>query len=83
MRYNFACTLAANLGDREGALEMVRPTITGVKGSLGNAEVDPDLDLIRDDPRFKAWVAESKVRLAQRREKANSATAEGEAPPRS
>ena len=65
MRYNFACTLASELGDKEAALEMVKPTITQVKGSLGNAEFDPDLDLIRDDPRYKAWIGEAKARLAK------------------
>lgn len=62
MRYNFACVLAAIIGDREGALEMVKRSITEVKGSLGNAEFDPDLDLIRDDPQFQSWIAEAKAK---------------------
>lgn len=66
MRYNFACTIAAKLRDREAALEMVKPAILNIKGSLGNAEFDPDLDLIRDDPRYQGWIAETKARLAKR-----------------
>ena len=68
MRYNFACTLASVMSDREAALEMVKPTITLVKGSLGNVEFDPDLELIRDDPEFQSWIAEAKARLARSRQ---------------
>ncbi|HEU4809972.1 MAG TPA: TIR domain-containing protein [Sphingomicrobium sp.] len=70
MRYNFACTLASDFGDKEGALEMVEPTITQIKGSLGNAEFDPDLDLIRDDPRYQKWIADAKKRIASARREA-------------
>jgi adenylate cyclase len=65
MRYNFACTLAAELGDREAALEMVEAPLLHSKGSIGNAEFDPDLELIRDDPRYKAMIAKAKERLAK------------------
>ena len=64
MRYNFACALA-NLGDREGALEMIERALIGGKGAIGNAEFDPDLELIRDDPRFKAILAKAKERLTK------------------
>ena len=60
MRYNFACTLAANMGDRDGAFEMLEVALLKGRGSLGNAEFDPDLNLIRDDPRFKALIAKAK-----------------------
>jgi len=63
MRYNFACALARDLDDREGALRMLESCIPRIKGSLGNAEFDPDLDSIRDDPRFQKIMREAKKRL--------------------
>jgi adenylate cyclase len=53
MRYNFACALARDFGDGEGAIRMLEYCIPRLKGSLGNIEFDPDLDSIRDDPRFQ------------------------------
>jgi adenylate cyclase len=53
MRYNFACALARDLHDPEGAIHMLESCIPRLKGSLGNIEFDPDLDSIRDDPRFQ------------------------------
>src|SRR5438132_10188300 len=63
MRYNFACALARDLGDREGALRMLESSLSRIKGSLGNAESDPDLDSIRDDPRFKKSIRDARKRL--------------------
>ena len=63
MRYNFACTLARDLGDREAALKMFESAISRLKGSIGNAEFDPDLENIRDDPRFQKVVDDAKKRL--------------------
>ena len=63
MRYNFACTLARDLGDREGALRMFEYAIQRIKGSIGNAEFDPDLESIRDEPRFRKAIADAKKRL--------------------
>ena len=62
MRYNFACTLAANLGDTEGALQLLE-TVTSRTSGLGLIEVDPDFDSIRDDPRFAKLVSDAKARL--------------------
>ena len=64
MRYNFACALA-NLGDREGSIEMIERALLEGKGAIGNAEFDPDLALIRDDPRYKAILAKAKERLTK------------------
>jgi adenylate cyclase len=62
MRYNFACALA-KLGDREAALRMLESSLSRIKGSLGNADHDPELESIRDDPRFQAILAAARKRL--------------------
>ena len=63
MRYNFACTLARDFGDRDGAIRMLESSLSRIKGSLGNADTDPDLECIRDDPRFQKILADAKKRL--------------------
>jgi adenylate cyclase len=64
-RYNMACTLARYLEDREGALEVLGPYFehTSSTTELRHLEVDPDLDPIRDDPRFKEMLVKAKERL--------------------
>jgi adenylate cyclase len=63
MRYNFACTLARDLGDRDAALRMLESSVSRLRGSIGNVEFDPDLDCLRDDPRFRKIIADAKKRL--------------------
>jgi adenylate cyclase len=62
-RYNFACTLAKQLGDTEGALQKLAPALGAGTYLVNHARVDPDLDCIRDDPRFNAILAEAEARL--------------------
>ena len=63
MRYNFACAYARDFGDREAAIRMLDSSLSRLKGTIGNAEFDPDFDSIRDDPRFKKIIADAKERL--------------------
>lgn len=63
MRYNFACAYARDFGDGDAAIRMLDSSLSRLKGTIGNAEFDPDFDSIRDDPRFKKIIAEAKARL--------------------
>jgi adenylate cyclase len=64
MRYNFVCTLANYLKDKDAALEMLRPALEQMgAGLIQHAKIDPDLDLIRHDPRFKEMLAAAEERL--------------------
>jgi adenylate cyclase len=63
MRYNFVCALANHLNDKEGALEMLGPAFEKMgTGLINHARVDPDLNCIREDPRFKAMAADAEAR---------------------
>ncbi|HRN62319.1 MAG TPA: hypothetical protein PLF73_07655, partial [Luteimonas sp.] len=65
MRYNFACALCIHLGDKEAALDMLVQVFERISGAfMPYTKSDPDLDLLRDDPRFKAMVATAEARLA-------------------
>ncbi|MFL6830246.1 MAG: TIR domain-containing protein [Sphingomicrobium sp.] len=63
MPYNFACMLANWVGDVEGALDMLEPMMPRQSRSLMITMLaDPDMDPLRDHPRFKRMVAEAMKR---------------------
>ena len=64
MRYNLACDLVVNLRDFDGALELLGPVFrNGGAAQLTWLKSDPDIDPLRDDPRFQALVEETEKRL--------------------
>jgi adenylate cyclase len=70
MRYNFACVLTRHLEDAEGALDMLSPVFAKWdSGFLKHAQADPDLDRLRENPRFQAMIAAAEARIAADAEK--------------
>lgn len=64
MLYNFACGLSAFVGDHDAAFELLEPVFKECSvGLLRHVAHDPDLDPIRDDPRFTAMIKAAAERL--------------------
>ncbi len=75
LRYNFACVLSG-MGDKEEALKMLQTTLPRAgEFQVRVAETDTDLDLLRDDHRFRAMLDRAKKRLGIEQPK-DSAAAE-------
>ena len=63
MKYNFACILAAYVADSDEALRLLDATLsTSSEMVLRVAETDPDLDCLRDNPKFKKILARERKR---------------------
>jgi adenylate cyclase len=63
MPYNFACALSITAGDIEGALDMLEPMMVRQSRSLMLTMLaDPDMDPLRNHPRFKRMVADAMKR---------------------
>lgn len=66
MRYNLACTLVVELREFDAALDLLGPAFERLRlEAVNSAKTDPDLDPIREHPRFKAMVAAAEARLGQ------------------
>ncbi|HEY1447455.1 MAG TPA: TIR domain-containing protein [Caulobacteraceae bacterium] len=78
MRYNLGCALSAQLGDIDGAIDLLGPYFARATEAdeVSYAKIDPDLDAIRNDPRFQAMIAEAEARMtAEAGRRAKDATA--------
>ena len=65
MRYNLACAFAVYLNDSDRALDVLQPYFEQTVSAthIKHLGADPDLDSLRDAPRFKAMLAAAKQRL--------------------
>jgi adenylate cyclase len=65
MSYNLACALTQAGAARSDALDALQPFFEGVKTAqnIRHLEADPDLDGLREDPRYKEMLASAKQRL--------------------
>jgi len=65
MRYNFGCALSVHLDEAEAAVDMLEPVMAKcAAGFFAHAKADPDLDKLREQPRFKKMIADAEARLA-------------------
>jgi len=65
MRFNFACGAMTFLKDPETALGLLAPAFERMPADwLAHVAIDPDLNPLRDDPRFKVMLAAAEARLA-------------------
>ena len=65
MRYNLACALSTYLGEVDSAIELLGPYFERVSLSeLKHSQIDPDMDPLRADDRFKTMMAAAEERFA-------------------
>jgi adenylate cyclase len=56
MRYNFGCALSLSLKDKESRARSAGQVFETITDKfLPYAKGDPDLELLRDDPRYQRW----------------------------
>ena len=65
MRYNVSCAFVVDFHDNDAAIEVLELFFDRVNSTIWmrHVDADPDLDLIRGDPRFKEMLAAAKKRL--------------------
>ncbi|MBL6937484.1 MAG: adenylate/guanylate cyclase domain-containing protein [Alphaproteobacteria bacterium] len=65
MRYNLACTLILDMHEIDAGLDLLEPALAAFsRERLSHALADPDLDSVREHPRYKAMMAAAEARLA-------------------
>ena len=65
MRYNFACTMTLQFHDQDAAIRLLEPIMPEFSASAYKAvSADPDLDGLREHPRFKQLMGELARKLA-------------------
>lgn len=65
MRYNIACTFLVDLDRLDEALDMLEDFFARIgPESLQHCEVDPDMEKVRDHPRFKKMMADAIARTS-------------------
>ncbi len=64
MRYNVACSLVAEFGEKEEAIKAITPFFERINSAIWmrHVDADPDLDPIREDPRFISMLTAAKER---------------------
>jgi adenylate cyclase len=74
MRYNFACVLLIHLDEVDAALDVLGPVLENIAASyyLNHIKVDPDFIRLRDNPRFKAMIAEAEARVVAENDSGSS-----------
>ena len=65
MRYNCACAQLQRFADKDEALNTLAPFFDAVTSTtwIWHAEADPDMEPIREHPRFREMIASAKKRL--------------------
>jgi adenylate cyclase len=64
LRYNIACAYAMELDDHQRALDLVEDSLAHLgRDHVRHVQADPDLEALRDNPRFTTMIAASKARL--------------------
>ncbi len=66
MRYNLGCLYSAHLNDPDASVKVLGLFFDKIRSlsHVSHSEVDPDLDPLRNDPRFQKMVSDAKARLA-------------------
>jgi adenylate cyclase len=66
LRYNVACAYALELDDHDRALDLIEDSLAhlGVD-HIRHANADPDIESIRDHPRYAKMIADARQRLGQ------------------